>query len=116
MADEWDHLLPLVDALVASGNELVDGGFRPNQGGSECCFRLPLDPSVVSAFVEADEHVAYDQAADAVHCRHCWAAILGGDAVARSRRHGESWKDWDQQPESWKAHAVWDIDGWRYEP
>jgi hypothetical protein len=80
-AAELRHLDSLVAALVESGNALRDSGFVPSQGGPECHFRDPLDLTVVRPFVEADrERLSYDATTDAVHCRHCWGAIIGRSA------------------------------------
>jgi hypothetical protein len=77
---EWAHLQPLVDALVAAGNEPVDGGFRANQGGTDCYMRDPLDYDVLRPLVAQDPHRdRISMSDDRVDCLHCWAGIGGGD-------------------------------------
>ena len=88
---EWDHLQVVVDGLVASGNSVVDAGFRPTQGGWECGLARPLDPAVARDLTEADARTSYDPDRDEIFCRHCWTVIYGGRAAERYRRsHEES--------------------------
>jgi hypothetical protein len=75
---EWAHLQPLVDALVAAGNETRDGGFRPNQGGTDCYMRDPLDYDVLRPLVAQDPHRdRISMGDDRLDCLHCWAGIGG---------------------------------------
>jgi hypothetical protein len=83
---EWDHLRVVVDGLVASGNHVVDGGFRPTQGGWECGLVRPLDPDVARVLTEADARASYEPDRDEIFCRHCWTVIYGGHAAELYRR------------------------------
>ena len=77
---EWAHLQPFVDALVAAGNEPLDGGFRPNQGGTDCYMRDPLDYDVLRPLVARDPHRdRISMGDDRLDCLHCWAGIGGAD-------------------------------------
>ena len=78
MSQEWDHLLPLVAALVAGGNAALHGGFIPTQSGYECPMREPLDFDLLRRLVPADDknvHLALND--DLLWCSHCWAAVYG---------------------------------------
>jgi hypothetical protein len=78
VADEWEHLVVLVEALVSAGNEVVGAGFTPNQGGWNCEMRRPLDFELIVPLANADAHdVRVDQENDRVDCLHCWAGIHG---------------------------------------
>lgn len=82
--DAWAHLGSAVEAFVRAGNRELANGFRPTQGGWECTLAHPLDPSVAAELVAVDDRLAFDPHADELVCRHCWAVILGGDAVTRA--------------------------------
>jgi hypothetical protein len=76
MARDWEHLMPLVAALRAGGNETVRDGFQPNQGGWECEMRSPLDLATLRPLAATDEHaekITIEH--DSVFCAHCWATI-----------------------------------------
>jgi hypothetical protein len=75
---EWAHLVPFVDALVAAGNPTRYGGFKPNQGGTDCEMRKRIDFSVVRALAAADPHADRIGMSDGrIDCLHCWAGIHG---------------------------------------
>ncbi|RNL77768.1 hypothetical protein [Nocardioides marmorisolisilvae] len=72
----FDHLQPLVDALIESGNPSTSDGFRTNQGGADCVMRDLVDLQIIQPLIEADEHASKIKAdAEGVHCLHCWASI-----------------------------------------
>ena len=79
------HLLAVVDALVRRGNALVTDGFVPSQGDPWCGLRDPINFGVVRGI--ADDEIVGRPADDRVHCRHCRAEIVGGDAQRRAREH-----------------------------
>jgi hypothetical protein len=88
---EWAHLEALVAALVAAGNEVADGGFRPAQGGIVCALRDPLDPGIAQSFVRDDDRLVFEAATDELSCRHCWTVVYGGEAALRyQREHAEA--------------------------
>lgn len=79
---KWDHLLPLVEALVSEGNEPIGEGFRPNQGGWDCEMRNPLDFDALRTLIDDDPHeIVVDWSGDRLDCRHCWAGIYGPGRV-----------------------------------
>lgn len=87
MAEDWRHLLPLVDGLVANGNAVVASGFSPTQGGYECEMAKPLDFTVLRSLVPADDtniHLSPD--GDLLWCSHCWASLFGSLRVAESQQ------------------------------
>jgi hypothetical protein len=97
--DEWVHLTALVDALVAGGNSVVGGGFRPTQGGTVCQMERPLDPAVVAQCAARDVRIEFDAEADEAFCRHCWTTVFGSVAVARYRSvYDASTQSTDREP------------------
>lgn len=79
--EESAHLRELVAALTAAGNDVLDGGFRENQGGVDCSMRLPLDFEIVEAFVANDPHdIRVNRETEEVACMHCWTSIRGARA------------------------------------
>lgn len=80
VAGEWEHLIPLVEALRAGGNDTVRDGFQPNQGGWECEMRGQLDVALLRPFVATDDHAdKITVEDDSVFCAHCWATITHYD-------------------------------------
>lgn len=75
---EWDQLELIVGALVAAGNRRRTE-FRPSQGGWWCSMERPLDPDAVLLLTGADARLNYDERADELSCRHCWASIFGAN-------------------------------------
>ena len=78
----YSHLLPLVQALVDAGNEIIPdrhtkAAFRYNQGGAYCPMSGPLRFDAVRDLPRRPE-VHFDEARDFITCRHCWAIIYGG--------------------------------------
>jgi hypothetical protein len=74
--DDWKHLVPVVDALIAAGNMTVSDGFRPNQGGWDCLMRDPLDLVILRPLVAADPHAdKMTFASTGLDCLHCWSGI-----------------------------------------
>lgn len=86
VCDDWRHLLPLVDALVAHGNAVVGDGFSQTPGGYECKMAKPLDFEVLHSLVPAAEtNVHLSPGSDLVWCSHCWASLFGPLRVAEAQ-------------------------------
>lgn len=77
--DGYEHLGPLVKALIAAGNDLVyEGGlFQLSQGGPYCALARPINFEIARA-VPSRTDVEFYEALDMITCRHCWAVIYGG--------------------------------------
>jgi hypothetical protein len=85
VADEWRHLVPLVDALVERGNAVVGERFVPNQGGFECEMKSPLDFEVLHPLVpQEDKNIHLAPSSDLLWCSHCWASVFGPNRVAEA--------------------------------
>jgi hypothetical protein len=90
--DGYSHLLPLVQALVDAGNEILPGrhaaAFQYDQGGAYCAMSGPLRFDAVRDLPRRPE-VHFDEARDFITCRHCWAIIYGGryNAAIYGDRH-----------------------------
>jgi len=84
--DSYRHLLPLVQALVDAGNEIIPGRetnsvFQYNQGGAYCRMSGRLRFDAIRDLPRRPE-VVFDEAKDCIGCSHCWA-IIYGDATPR---------------------------------
>jgi hypothetical protein len=53
---EHAHLLSVVDALIAAGNNAAHGGFTLNRDGWDCEMEHPIDFAVVRAALNGDGH------------------------------------------------------------
>jgi hypothetical protein len=83
VADDWRHLVPLVDALVERGNAVVGEGFAPTQGGFECEMTRPLDFDVLRTLVpQDDKNIHLAPSSDLMWCSHCWASVFGPNRLA----------------------------------
>lgn len=84
----FSHLLPLVEALLDAGNELLPhpastAAFRPSQGGYYCAMTGPLHFDAVRDLPRRAE-VQFDETNDSIFCRHCWTIIYGAHYRPRS--------------------------------
>jgi hypothetical protein len=77
----WSHLRAAVDALAVAGNTVEAPGFHPTQGGWACEMSAPLNPEIAASLVATDSRLTFRD--DELSCSHCWAVILGRDAVTR---------------------------------
>jgi len=82
------HLLPVVDLLVAHGNEVEGGGFRPTQGGWECTFRDPIDLDLVRRECELPDSISLSEQEISLFDRLSWSVIRGPRAEATRPRLG----------------------------
>jgi len=91
--DGFDHLIPLVNALIEAGNPLAEGKgpgvFQLNQGGPCCVLDGPLHFEAVRDLPRRQE-VFFDEPNDFIACSHCWALIRGGRYLAARNRQSRS--------------------------
>ena len=82
MSDDYSHLLPIVEALLAAGNSLepdtsTSAPFRPDQSGFYCPLVRPIAfVAVRHLTLRPEVHLVEDD--DYIWCEHCWAEIRGG--------------------------------------
>jgi hypothetical protein len=81
-----DHLKPLIQALVAAGNQVAwqgedAGPFRMNPSGPYCQLSDPIDFAVARAASDNPEVVFFEEL-DFISCGHCWTTIYGGNHKA----------------------------------
>jgi hypothetical protein len=69
-------LIPLVAALVAAGNEAVDGAFLNSPGGWYCRMASPIDFGLLGA-LELPGTIELSPEHDTVLDRSTWSAVLG---------------------------------------
>src|SRR4051812_4296630 len=78
----YEHLVPLVEALIAHGNELAHpptggGVFSFNQGGPVAHLKKRIDWTWVQQNFELPELVRYDRRGDEIFDHRNWVSILG---------------------------------------
>jgi len=76
-ARPYANLLPLVETLIAAGNELVDDGFLMNPDGWRCRLRQPLDLQLVREKFNLPENIQLSEEFDSVLDRSSWCVIEG---------------------------------------
>jgi hypothetical protein len=89
----FQHLEPLVRALIVGGNKLRYSGdlFRYNQSGAYCALEYPIDFEIARS-VPSRPEVKFDEELDMITCRHCWTVISGGrheTVMSKKSRRGE---------------------------
>jgi hypothetical protein len=73
----YANLLPIVEALVRSGNETREGGFVSDPGGFRCVMLRPLDLDYVTANFELPPNISLSRDFDSIHDRLSWSIIQG---------------------------------------
>ena len=74
------NLLPIVDRLVESGNETLDGGFILDPDGWRCRLAEPIDFELIRKQFGLPPNVALGEDHDSVHDRLSWCVIEGPGA------------------------------------
>ncbi len=74
------NLLPIVDALIRSGNEALDEGFRLNPDGWRCRLARPLDFSLIRETFDIPSNVVLSPDHDTILDRLTWCSIEGPGA------------------------------------
>lgn len=75
------HLEPIVDLLLANGNELSrEFRWGENRTGFYCFFKRPLDFDLIEKTFDIPSFVRFDREGDAIECDRTWATIRGGMA------------------------------------
>jgi hypothetical protein len=86
----YEHLLPVVDVLVAGGNRVMRGGFHKGVDGWRCELLDPLDFDLLRKRFRFPESICLAPGRDLVLCRRTWAAIEGGKARSNSEMDPET--------------------------
>ena len=73
-------LLPVVELLVAHGNEPADGGFLNSPGGWYCRMTQTLDIDLVQRELDLPPSVSCSREVDTIGDRATWASIIGPGA------------------------------------
>ena len=76
-AAPYRHLQPIADLLIAQGNHVEGGGFRPTQGGWECTFRDPIDLDLVRRECELPDSISLSEQENSLFDRLSWSVIQG---------------------------------------
>ena len=79
----YENLLPILEALLASGNETMDGGFLLNPDGWRCRLRRPIDFGLIAATFELPSNISVSRQHDSVLDRSTWCVIEGPGASNR---------------------------------
>lgn len=77
------RLGPIVDLLVAAGNEAVHGGFINSQGGWYCLMKSPLNFDLVRSEIALPDGVELSPHRDEILDRRTWYAVVGPGALVR---------------------------------
>jgi hypothetical protein len=76
----YANLQPIVDALVATGNASVSGGFQPSPDAWECRMAAPIDMALVARRFTLPPNIVASADADTVLDRNTWSVIEGPGA------------------------------------
>ena len=71
------NLLPLVDALLAEGNVLLDSGFVLNPDGWRCRLERPLDLQVIAQRFTLPNNIQISAEYDSILDRLTWCSVEG---------------------------------------
>jgi hypothetical protein len=85
----YENLMPLMDALVASGSKPLDNGFRLSRAGWNCRLADPIDFQLLRDQFEIPASIVLSEEHDAILDRNSWCSIEGpGADLARRRASG----------------------------
>lgn len=82
----YANLLPITDALLAAGNEHLDGGFVLTPAGYVCRLAKPIDVALVRARFSLPPTIEASGEYDTILDRLSWVAIEGPGADDARRR------------------------------
>lgn len=84
----FEHLVPLVEALVKSGNQVTSDGFGDDKNGHFISMRDPIDGRVVDGTpFHLKEETRFWAQDDTVTCYHCGTRIYGGRVTELVKQH-----------------------------
>nr|WP_199042400.1 hypothetical protein [Dyella sp. ASV24] len=73
------HLEPIVDLLLAHGNELSkEYKWGEDRTGFYCALKRPLDFERIETTFNVPSFVRFDRDGDVIECDKTWATIRGG--------------------------------------
>ncbi len=76
----YDHLLPIVDALIEGGNEpFHPQKFIPSQGGTYCPMKKRIDFDLIRARFELPDNIKLDDDQNSIFDTLSYLEILGGE-------------------------------------
>lgn len=85
-AKPYTHLEPIVELLLASGNELSDPlpsfplqdkGFYMDRDGWKCDFKMPIDFKLVTSNFEIPPSIIISEKNNSIFCQKTWVEIRG---------------------------------------
>jgi len=76
----YNHLVPIVDLLIANGNESKYPGetFYPTRAGWLCCFKRKIDFDLLREKLELPESIKLDEEAGNIFDTLAFIEIRGG--------------------------------------
>jgi hypothetical protein len=74
------NLLPILDLLLRSGNQTLDGGFILNQDGWRCRLRDSLDFEAIRRSFQLPNTVNLSERHDSVLDKNSWCSLEGPNA------------------------------------
>ena len=76
----YSNLIPIVELLVANGNQVLDGGFILTQAGWQCRVARPIDVELLLRTLELPPNVEVSSDRDTILDRLSWCVIEGPGA------------------------------------
>jgi hypothetical protein len=77
----YEHLQPIVDALIRSGNKLSRRDrWGSSKEGFVCYLQEPIDFTLVRAMFSLPESIVLSEQRDLIACSKTWATIYGSIA------------------------------------
>jgi hypothetical protein len=77
-AKPYSHLEPIVDALIASGNQSMrDEWFYLDRDGWRCDLKEPIDFDLLRAKFDFPKTIILSEPLDKIFCKNSWIEIKG---------------------------------------
>lgn len=86
-AKPYTHLEPIVELLLAAGNELSDPlsnfplqgkGFYMDRDGWKCDLKMPIDIKLVTSRFDIPPSIIISEKNNSILCQNTWVEIRGG--------------------------------------
>lgn len=83
----YSHLEPIVEILLAAGNELSDSlpnfplegkGFYMDRDGWKCDLKMPIDFKLIASKLELPASIVISEKNNSILCQNTWVEIRGG--------------------------------------